>query len=182
MVDGKTINIVGYHTWPFGMSRETRGKGKDIEAESTAALGGHYYRTYETEYFIKNTVNNPKFADEKYWIITGDTNCRSSLDDAFLGYGPKSPRYGSNNYVLDHSGCKDIIKTYNSPDQRDVLMSSTQKQARIDIMYGSDEPRYTCRDSKGRIHRRTLQRKDEVLRQVFGSPPSNRRFQVEIIV
>ena len=34
---------------------------------------------------------------------------------------------------------KDIIKNYNSPDQRDVLMSSTQKQARIDIMYGSDE-------------------------------------------
>ena len=139
VVDGKTINIVGYHTWPFGMSRETRGKGKAIEAESTAELGGHLYRTYETEFFIENTVNNPKFADEKYWIITGDTNCRSSLDDAFLGYGPKSPRYGSNNYVLDHSGCKDITKTYNSPDQRDVLMSSTQKQARIDIMYGSDE-------------------------------------------
>lgn len=138
-VNGETINIVGYHTWPFGMSRETRGKGKEIEAESTAELGGHFYRTYETEYFIENTVNNPKYADQKLWIITGDTNCRSSLDDAFLGYGPKSPRYGSNNYVLDHSGCKDIIKNYNSPDQRDVLMSSTQKQARIDIMYGSDE-------------------------------------------
>ena len=138
-VNGETINIVGYHTWPFGMSRETRGKGKDVEQKSAWANGGDDYRTYETEYFINSTVKNPKYADQKLWIITGDTNCRSSLDDAFLGYGPKSPRYGSNNYVLDHSGCKDIIKTYNSPDKRDVLMSSTQKQARIDIMYGSDE-------------------------------------------
>lgn len=138
-VDDKTINIVGYHTWPFGMSREARGKDKATVAASTAALEGHLYRTEETKYFIENTVNNPKYAKEKYWIITGDTNCRSSLDDSHLGYGPDSPRYGSNNYVLHHSGCKDIVKVYNSPDQRDVLMSSTQKQARIDIMYGSDE-------------------------------------------
>ena len=139
VVNGETINIVGYHTWPFSMSRETRGKGKALEAESTAALGGHDYRTYETEFFIENTVNNPKYADQELWIITGDTNCRSSLDDAFLGYGPKSPKYGSNNYVLDHSRCRDIVKEYNSPDNRDVLISSTQHQARIDIMYGSEK-------------------------------------------
>ena len=138
-VNGETINIVGYHTWPFGMSRETRGKGKEAEQKSLWANGGDDYRTFETEYFINKTVKNPKFADEKLWIITGDTNCRSSLDDNYLGYGPESPRYGSNNYVLKHSGCKDIVKVYNSPDKRDVMMSSTQHQARIDIMYGSDE-------------------------------------------
>lgn len=138
-VNGERINIVGYHTWPFSMSREARGKGKQVEQESTWANGGHDYRTYETEYFIQNTVNNPKFAEEKFWIITGDTNCRSSLDDYYYEYGPESPRYGSNNYVLKHSGCHDLTKVYNSPDKRDVMMSSTQKFARIDIMYGSDE-------------------------------------------
>lgn len=138
-VNGECINIVGYHTWPFGPSREARGKGKEIETESTWANGGDDYRTYETEYFINSTVKNPKFADEKLWIITGDTNCRSSLDDNKWQYGPESPRYGSNNYVLKHSGCRDITKEYNSPDLRDVMMASTQSGSRIDIMYGSDE-------------------------------------------
>ncbi len=134
-VNGERINIVGYHTWPFGYGRDVE---KADRQKSTYAFGGDLYRTYETEYFMNQTILNPEYANEKLWIITGDTNCRSSLDDNALEYGPNSPRYGSNDCVLK-TGVRDIVKEYYSPASRDVVVRSTQGGARIDIMYGSDE-------------------------------------------
>ncbi len=134
-VNGERINIVGYHTWPFGYGRNV---AKADRLKSTYEYGGDNYRTYETEFFMNSTILNPEYANEKLWIITGDTNCRSSLDDLHLEYGPGSPRYGSNDCVLK-TGVRDIVKEYYSPAGRDVMVRSTQGGARIDIMYGSDE-------------------------------------------
>ena len=134
-VNGERINIVGYHTWPFGYGRDVE---KADRLKSTYAFGGDLYREYETEYFMNSTILNPAYAQEKLWIITGDTNCRSPLDDTHLEYGIGSPRYGSNQCVLN-TGVHDLVKEYYSPDRRDVHVRTTQGGARIDIMYGSDE-------------------------------------------
>ena len=134
-VNGERINIVGYHTWPFGYGRDVE---KADRLKSTYAFGGDLYREYETEYFMNSTILNPAYAGEKLWIITGDTNCRSPLDDTHLEYGIGSPRYGSNQCVLN-TGVRDMVKEYYSPDRRDVHVRTTQGGARIDIMYGSDE-------------------------------------------
>jgi exonuclease III len=137
-VEGEIVNIVGFHTWPQGW--EMGIKGKDARAKSTAEHGGHKTRYDETKHFMERTILNPEYANEKHWIITGDMNCVSPLDDATLDLGWENPRYAGQRFIVEQvPQVKDLIKLYNSPDKRDVIISSTMGTGRIDLMYGSEK-------------------------------------------
>ena len=137
-VDGKVVNLVGFHTWPqayeMGMKR-----GTPEANESIRRHGGHKTRKDEFQAFMERSILNPQFADEQYWIITGDMNCVTPLDDQHYKFGYEHPRYWGQRYMLENvPQVTDLVKVYNCPDKRDVLISSTQGGGRIDLMYGSE--------------------------------------------
>ncbi|MBP3482091.1 MAG: hypothetical protein J6K28_01720 [Alistipes sp.] len=137
-VDGEYVNIVGFHPWPFGYARDVMKNGTEARRRSTEAFGGDMYRLYEMKYFIDSTILDPEYAGEKNWLIMGDTNCPSPLDDALYEHGLESPRYAGNRYILENTPCRDIVKTYCNTDKRDVVPFTTHSHGRIDIMYGTE--------------------------------------------
>ena len=131
-VNGKKINIVSLHMWPqaygFGVA------SADREA-SQANNEGDKYRAFEMQYIVDQTVNNAKYAGEKYWIFGGDTNSKSRLDNWFFGYESSSTKLMTHDVVLNQTNLKDIIGCR----YPDCFMSSTQSDNRIDILYASPD-------------------------------------------
>ncbi len=137
-VDGKVVNLVGFHTWPQAFEMGYK-RGTPEANESIRNNGGHKTRKDEFQAFMERSILNPQFADEKYWIITGDMNCLTPLDDRHYNFGYENPRYWGQKYMLENvPQVIDLIKLYGCPDQRDVVVSSTQGGGRIDLMYGSE--------------------------------------------
>lgn len=137
-VDGKVINLVGFHTWPQGFEMGMK-RGTPEANESMRNHGGHKTRKDEFQAFMERSILNPEFANEQYWIITGDMNCVTPLDDQHYKFGYENPRYWGQRYMLENvPQVTDLVKVYNCPDKRDVLVWSTQTGGRIDLMYGSE--------------------------------------------
>lgn len=136
-VDGEIVNIVAFHTWPHGWKFGV--KGKEERAESKLEYGGHITRYDETKLFMERTILNPEYADQKHWIVAGDMNCYSQLDDNHFGLGYENLRYAAQRYIVECvPQVKDLIKFYHSPDKRDVVIPSAMRGGRIDYMYGSE--------------------------------------------
>ncbi len=129
-VNGKKINIVSLHLWPhpyeFG--------AEDREA-SEANKEGDQYRVFEMQYIIDQTLKNPEYANEKYWIFGGDTNSKSRLDNWFYGLEDNSTKFLAHDVLLNQTDMKDIIGC-RYPGS---FMASTHSDNRIDILYVSPE-------------------------------------------
>ena len=106
----------------------------DREA-SQANNEGDKYRAFEMQYIVDQTVNNAKYAGEKYWIFGGDTNSKSRLDNWFFGYESSSTKLLTHDVVLNQTNLKDIIGC-RYPNS---FMSSTHSDNRIDILYASPD-------------------------------------------
>ncbi len=127
---GKKINIVTLHMWPqayaFGVPTADR--------EASAANNeGDLHREFEMQYIIDQTVNNAKYANEEYWLLGGDTNSTSRLDNWYRGYASNSTKLLTHDVVLNQTDLKDVIG-HRYPG---LFMSSTTGTSRIDIMYAS---------------------------------------------
>lgn len=131
--DGKKINIVTMHMWPqsYGFNVATA----DRET-STANNEGDLYRVFEMQYIVDQTVNNAKYSSEKYWLIGGDTNSWSRLDNWFYGYDSNSTRLLAHDVFLEQTNMKDVIG-HRYPGC--FMSSSYGSGRRIDIMYASPE-------------------------------------------
>lgn len=134
-VNGEKIDLVGFHTYPHAFSRGLTDNNEKIA--SRRRYDGEKFRTEEMQIFMERTILNPKFKKRKNWLIMGDTNCLSPLDDRFFGHGADSPLYWGHKYILENTPCIDIVKQYCCPQQRDVLIPSIQWERRIDIIYAS---------------------------------------------
>lgn len=131
-VNGKKINIVTLHMWPqaYGYGVAT------ADREASQANGeGDKYRAFEMQYIVDQTVKNTKYAGEKYWILGGDTNARSRLDNWFYAYDTNSTKLLTHDILLNQTNLKDIIGC-RYPGS---FMSSTYGDARIDILYASPD-------------------------------------------
>ena len=131
-VNGKKINIVSLHMWPqaYGYGVATA----DREA-SQANNEGDKYRAFEMQYIVDQTVNHPDYANEKYWILGGDTNAKSRCDNWFYGLEENSTKFLVHDVLLNYTSLKDIIGC-RYPGS---FMSSTHSDNRIDILYVSPE-------------------------------------------
>ena len=131
-VNGKKINIVTLHMWPqaYGYGVAT------ADREASQANGeGDKYRAFEMQYIVDQTVKNTKYAGEKYWILGGDTNARSRLDNWFYAYDTNSTKLLTHDILLNQTNLKDIIGCCYPGS----FMSSTYGDARIDILYASPD-------------------------------------------
>ena len=131
-VEGKKINIVAMHLWPqtygYGVT------GTAAQEESIAKGEGHYFREFEMQYLIDQTVNNANYASEEYWIFGGDTNSRSPLDAWYNGHADDDLILLPHKLVRSKTNMKDTIGDYYP---RDYFMTTTYASSRIDILYAS---------------------------------------------
>ncbi|MBP3482092.1 MAG: hypothetical protein J6K28_01725 [Alistipes sp.] len=135
-VDGETVNLVGFHTWPQAWRKSAKTPAE--REQSKLEHGGDKTREDEFRIFMERTILNPEYAGEKNWLIMGDMNCATPLDDGFHDLGVDNPRYLGQKYMLENVPAFDLVKVYNTFDRRDVIIPSTQGWGRIDLMYGSE--------------------------------------------
>ena len=128
-VHGKKINFVTLHMWPaahaFGASNTTT---------SAAAKEGDYYRQFEMQYIVDQTVNNPAHASEEYWILCGDTNSYSRMDDWSSKYSEKDPtKLITHDVILNQTNLKDVIAHRDCYGEKNNAIL----RCRIDFIYAS---------------------------------------------
>lgn len=85
------------------------------------------------QYIVDQTVNNSKYKNEEYWLVGGDTNARSRLDNWYYGYDTNTTKLLTHDIILNQTSLKDVI-AHRYPD---CFMSTTAGGSRIDIMYAS---------------------------------------------
>ena len=126
-VNGKTINIVTLHTWPMGYSFGA----EDIEA-SKAEQGGDRYRAKEVQYICEHTIGKVPDAANQYWMMMGDFNSRSRVDNEQYGYADDDPKLLVHDYVRENTPYIDVIKE-KYPDQ--FKPTTAGRNSRIDYVY-----------------------------------------------
>lgn len=125
------VNIVSLHLWPQQYGKNVT--GTEAQEESKKNNEGHLYRVHELEYMLGKTVLNPTYASEKNWIMTGDFNSRSRLDETKYAYGLSSPLYWAQNVILDTTDYCDVIHTVYGGK----FIPSTGGGSRIDYVFAS---------------------------------------------
>lgn len=127
-IAGKTLNLVTLHTWPqkwgFNIPLEKR-------EESKNANEGDKYRLMEMTYICKNTILTDTLASNGYWIMMGDFNARSRVDNHVYKYVENDTRFLVHDYILSNTPYIDVIHEM-YPDQ---FFTTTGGKSRIDFIY-----------------------------------------------
>ena len=131
-VDGRDIYFVTCHMWPqaygFGVATSDQERSK-------AANEGDYYRQYEMQYILAHTINAPQYSGVENWVLLGDMNSRSRVDNAAYNYTSSSTAFLTQDEILNNTDMIDVISSrYPAPDN---FVSSTYGSARIDYVYVS---------------------------------------------
>lgn len=126
-VNGKTVNIVSLHTWPHAYAY----KAEDQEA-SKAENGGDKYRAREIQYICEHTIGTVEGAENQLWMMMGDFNSRSRVDNDQYGYAEDDPKFLVHDYIRANTPYLDVIKE-KYPDQFKATTGS--KTSRIDYVY-----------------------------------------------
>lgn len=126
-VNGKTINIVTLHTWPQAYAY----KAEDREA-SKAEHGGDRYRAKEIQYICENTIGTVPGAENQLWMMMGDFNSRSRVDNDFYGYADDDTKLLVHDYVMKNTPYIDVIKARHPEG---FIPSIASRKGRIDFVY-----------------------------------------------
>ena len=132
-IHGKKINFVTLHMWPQAYSYGVSGTA--AQEASAAKYEGDTYRQHEMQYIVDQTVNLPANSGEEYWILGGDTNSNSRLDDWYTKYSTSSrpSRLITHDVVLNQTNLKDVIASRDCYGEKGNVMF----RSRIDILYAS---------------------------------------------
>lgn len=127
-VADKTFNLVTLHTWPqkwgFNIPKEMRD-------ESRAANEGDKYRLMEMTYICEHTILTDPNAGEGYWIMLGDFNARSRVDNEIYKYPEEDTRFYVHDYIKANTPYIDIIHE-RYPEE---FFTTTGGKSRIDFVY-----------------------------------------------
>lgn len=125
-VAGKTINIVTLHTWPMAYEF----KAEDKEA-SRAACGGDLYRAREIKYICEHTVGTEENAGEQYWMMMGDYNSISVVDNDEYKLPVDTAKFLVHDYIRKNTPYIDVIR-----EKYGTFVPTTgEKTKRIDYVY-----------------------------------------------
>ncbi len=130
-VHGKTINIVTLHMYPQAYAPGTSKANQDASA---AAKDGDYFRQYEMQYIVNNTINLAANNSEEYWILGGDTNSHSRTDDWYRGLSKSDPtKLITHDVILNQTNLKDVVNHRDCHGEK----GNAWFRSRIDILYAS---------------------------------------------
>ena len=126
-VNGKTLNIVSLHTWPHAYAY----RAEDREA-SKAEKGGDKYRAKEIQYICEHTIGTVEGAGDQLWMMMGDFNSRSRVDNEQYGYVEDDPKFLVHDYIRANTPYMDVIKEKYPEEFKPTTGSKT---SRIDYVY-----------------------------------------------
>ena len=129
-VKDQDINFVSLHTWP---QKYAYGIPASEQEANKAINGGDYYRLMEITYICEHTIGQAADPDSEWWLMAGDFNAQSSLDNATYKYELPDTRFLVHDYVLQNTPYKDVIKE-RYPNEFKTTTSGT---SRIDFVYCS---------------------------------------------
>lgn len=111
--NGKTVNIVTLHLTPHG---------------------GNQARAKELKYICDHTFGKVEGAEKQYWMMLGDFNSKSRLDNDYYGLKEDSDAFLPHDYLLANTPFQDVVKQQH-PDE--FRPSTWRRNTRIDFVYCS---------------------------------------------
>ena len=124
------INLVSLHTWP---QKYAYGISASQQEADKAVNGGDYYRLKEITYICEHTIMKASDPQNEWWLMAGDFNAQSSLDNDTYRYELPDTRFLVHDYVLENTPYKDVIKE----KYRNEFKTTTSGTSRIDFIYCS---------------------------------------------
>ncbi len=162
----KHVNIVTLHTWPqaYGYNVPTEDRER-----SKAAFEGDKFRRVEMEYICRHTIGTDPDGAEGYWMMMGDFNSRSRVDNWVYKYPDGDTKLLVHDYIRSETPYIDII---NDRDPHSFY-SSTWGRSRIDFVYCT--PKLSAAVKEAHIHLDSYTRpvRDEKIKNFYH--PSDHR-------
>lgn len=120
------LNIVTLHTWPqrYAYMAEDR-------KASAAEQGGDVFRSREIQYICEQTIATVPGAEKQNWLMTGDFNAISSIDNYHYEMDTSDKAFLVHDYVRNNTPYIDVIERF-YPDE---FCKSTLSGKRIDFVY-----------------------------------------------
>lgn len=130
-VGGRSVNIISVHMWP-----QTYSYLASVEERpaSTAENGGDLYRQFEMNWLCKNLYNAAEYSAQKNWLMLGDMNSYSRLDNHFYSLSESDTKFLCQNEILDGTDMVDVIGTKYPGDFYSSVLGDTK---RVDMAYAS---------------------------------------------
>ena len=123
---GRELNIVTLHTWPSKFAYQAVD-----EAASAAAREGDYFRAKEMQFICQETIEKVPDASRQWWLMTGDFNAISSIDNFHYRLPADDPAFLVHDYVRAHTPYIDVIERLYPGE----FQKSTLSGRRIDMVY-----------------------------------------------
>ncbi len=126
VINNEPINIVTLHTWP----QQWGYRSKDKEA-GKASGEGDKYRLMEMEYICKHTIQSVPGAADQNWLMMGDFNARSRVDNYKYNYPDSSSKFLVHDYIKENTPYRDII----AEKYPGEFKTTIGREGRIDFVY-----------------------------------------------
>ena len=126
VVNGETINIVTVHTYP----QKYAYLAEDRKA-SAADNGGDVFRAAEMKYICEQTILKQDPEGTGNWMMVGDFNAVSRVDNWHLGRPEEDKAFLLNDYVRSQTPYIDLIEKWYPGEYQ----KSTFSGRRIDFVY-----------------------------------------------
>lgn len=129
-VRGKVLNLVTLHTWPQAYGFKVPVEERE---RSRAAHEGDHYRRTEMEYICSHTIGTvpAEVAAGEYWLMMGDFNSRSRVDNWVYHYPEDDTRLLVHDYIRENTPYLDLVHERHPND----FYTTTGGRARIDYVY-----------------------------------------------
>lgn len=125
-VGNKTLNIVTIHSWPYKYTYMA-----DDKKASTERKEGAMFRAKEMEYICRQTIESVPEAASQYWMMLGDFNARSRVDNHVYKMAEDDNDFLVHDYIRNNTPYIDIIERLYPNDFQPTTLSGK----RIDLVY-----------------------------------------------
>ena len=115
------------HAMPFAM-----GRGRGFGGPGGGG-GNDEFRKKEVEYVCKNTILTSEHPENELWLMMGDFNSISSLDNDHYGLSADSSIYCVHDYIRNNTPYIDVIANKHPGE----FIQSSQNGRRIDFIYAT---------------------------------------------
>ena len=128
-IANETLRFVTLHLWPHHYDPYV---AKADREKSKAEHGGDLFRLKEISTLCDTTINNRPNAARENWIMLGDFNARSPLDNAVYGYSLDAPALRCISYVLNSTPYLDAVHQMHP---NEFITSTFDWNHRIDFVF-----------------------------------------------
>lgn len=130
-VGGRSVNIISAHLWPQTYSYLASAEDRPA---STAENGGDLYRQFEMNWLCTNLYNAAEYSAQENWLMLGDMNSYSRLDNHFYNLSESDTKFLCQNEILDGTDLIDVVGTKYPGEFYSSVLGDTK---RVDMAYAS---------------------------------------------